>query len=120
MKIEEMRKIADERTKGKWEITGPSSDDPRYTGINVDDKFLIMTRIDYQDSGVAIDDGKFIALAANTYDALLDIAEASKAITNIYYKFNSTMSLKEFWSLMQEYCDEYGLLKMRIRTLDEL
>lgn len=75
MKISDMRKIAERRTDGDWEADhdqGTCWDvsirgDPRITAENCGET-----------------NAKFIALAANTFDALLDVVEAAKKCRVLY------------------------------------
>lgn len=71
MKLEEMKRIAEARTKGKWrpesglfEDIGYAAIGPMHEGENPD--FTVMK------------DAQFIAMAANNWDKLIAVVEAAK------------------------------------------
>ena len=88
MKLENLKRIAAARTKGEWKAWGPEDNDG--SGVSLQsvanyrapDFFVgTMTDVDDIENGsvsLSFDDAEFIATAANTYDALIEIAEAAK------------------------------------------
>lgn len=89
MKLEEMRKIAEARTKGKWwsayhnrveawTITHELKDDVIECDSVNDWENIVATAPSGDSKHSSNTD--FIALAANTYDSLLDIAEAAQCV----------------------------------------
>lgn len=69
MKLEAMKKIAEERTPGDWSIDRNSDG---FVGIFYPDRTVKLANC------VMGWDAEFIAMAANTYDKLLAVAEAAK------------------------------------------
>jgi hypothetical protein len=83
VKLEELREIASKRTKGEWKVT-------QAYGLNNDlsTGFVDPAFTPFGNGYSSIEDAEFIALAANTYDQLLKVAEcANKAAEEIdkYY-----------------------------------
>ncbi len=66
MKLEELREIASKRTKGEWDWSENNLRCPS-KGFTCD-------------CGIDTVDARFIALAANTYDQLLKVAECAKLL----------------------------------------
>jgi hypothetical protein len=48
------------------------------------------------------------------------VVEAAKAVTSIYDKMKTVENLdvRRYYAVMQEFCDEYGALKIRLRKLE--
>ncbi len=67
MKLEDLRNVANERTKGEWVYTKLTVPGTNFR-LQIGDFIWPMND----------NNAEFIALAANTYDLLLDIAEAAK------------------------------------------
>jgi len=73
VKLEKMREIANKRTLGEWQVMAPKPNDFHtvvdITGLEI----CASTHIPDE-----IPNANFIALAANTYDKLLAVAEAAR------------------------------------------
>lgn len=72
MKLEEIKRIAEARTKGEWSVA--------FTCKKSDNKIIDIVRMESDGFGGKMiswldDDGEFIAMAANNIDALIRIAE---------------------------------------------
>lgn len=79
MNLTEMRKIAEARTKGKW-IFNDHNKNGEYSIDPICMKSFIANELP------EINDAHFIALAANTYDELLDIAEAAYFVAEVGHR----------------------------------
>lgn len=77
MKLEALREIAGKRTAGGWDVKVPAY---QFDGCQILEKNggVIFRSTDYAKME---DDAIFIKTAANTYDLLLDIAEAAEAVS---------------------------------------
>lgn len=118
MKIEDMRKIAQQRTKGTWryETYAPDwdNDETSYNWLVKTDVpgYVNMTVCENENTNHI--NGKFIALAANTFDILLEIAEAAKK----HIPSERNYCAKELNRLVGY--DVYGDLKDALKKLEEL
>lgn len=112
MKLEELRKIAEQRTKGgRWGIVRTfhapgfmqfGATTPLYPDKNYRDK--------------AHKDGEFIALAANTYDALLEVAEAAKKFESATREYELEKSTRTACNLLET----RGILVIAMKKMEEL
>lgn len=103
MKLEEMKRIAEARTKGEWCQEALGETDGRT--LYVDNG-----KPNYEDwptlaEDMPGEDAEFIALAANTYDQLLKIAECAKDLMGstgkVYQGFPGKLEWPELHYLKQ-------------------
>ncbi len=146
MKLEEMKKIADARTKGKWKHDWGNHD------IEIPYPNRSESLLQRGDDGNYNANLEFAAMAANNWDKLIEeleyyrahhmtplikvieelkdkndmlmaVVEAAKAMSNLYVLMKdheaSTVSPKTFFNLMQKYCNEYGALQITLKALED-
>lgn len=83
MELEELKRIAEARTKGKW------TDTP-YSWIQREDGSPF-----FEIDSAHLGDRKFICMAANHFDALLDVVEAAKTVVNGRMFANDLMKIEK-------------------------
>lgn len=114
MNLEEMKRIADGRTKGEWEVTKPLNkitdseymnkiyaEMDAYPAIKINGEMYIPHFYDYEDAGVPRKDADFIVMAANNFDKIKAILEIAKQLPTC--KFENAQIL--LWSLEQAFED---------------
>lgn len=82
MKFEEMKRIADARTKGEWSVLS--------LGERINSRHKVMSNwsadpLEITGDLMDIWDAKFIAMAANNWDKLIAVVEALKNLSNDGY-----------------------------------
>lgn len=98
MTLEEMRRIADARTVGKWRV------DPDGNGIEVRRKMDYPVTLDLN-SNNSPENLEFIVMASNNWDKLLKVVEIAKSMVrkNMHYDWVGKDPLfKEFEIALEE------------------
>jgi hypothetical protein len=126
VKLEDMKKIAAKRSKGKWsfflekDCHFESESGRSYTAVlnytpgdekELFDKNTTMQDDSYSPTPLLENDAEFFVMAANTYDKFIKLAEAAKALTD-YTFFKST---KFGYSFNRD----FGELKLAVEDLEK-
>lgn len=94
MKLEEMKKVSNERTKGEWHV--PHSLESTIS-LETDDEFICdLFEIGYAVSPIkAKGNAEFIAMCANNWDKLIVVVEAAKNVMEKYSLTNGWATASE-------------------------
>jgi hypothetical protein len=119
MNLAKLKAIAEKRTSGRWRACGNLLQGCAAVRTNTKD---LLNFIDIPPTMESADNARFIAAAANHFDAMLAVCEAAKEMEKVYQKIKDRglIGQRDLYQWYQDEADLFYPMFQSLKALEEI